>query len=118
MFQFHSYGNTSFSNINNLQEFSRVLSAAGIKLIVVAAFTIMMLILFVVNIIRVAYLWAVIAFAPLIVLYLVLKDVVGISIGGESDGILSKIKLEVILAYIFQPTIIVTFMGIMLIAVV
>lgn len=59
----------------------------------------------------------IIALAPLIVLYIVLKDVVGMEFGSSSEGIMSKINTQTILAYIFQPTIIVTFMGLILIAV-
>gem|GEM_PF-2050733 len=59
---------------------SWILSAIGIKFIILAAFVIMMLLLFVINIIRIAYLWMVIALAPIIVLYLVLKDIMGMDI--------------------------------------
>lgn len=59
----------------------------------------------------------IIALAPLIVLYIVLKDVLGMEMGSAQDGIMSKINVKTILAYIFQPTIIITFMGLILIAV-
>jgi hypothetical protein len=77
----------------------------------------MMLLLFIINIMRVAYLRMIIALAPIIILYIILKEVVGMDFGSSSDGIMSKINIQTILAYIFQPTIIITFMGLILIAV-
>jgi len=116
MFKFHNYGNMELNQEINLLNMSRLLTSVGIKLLMVGAFVLMMFILFLVNIIRIGYLWLVISLAPLIVLYLVLKEVLGMSFGGSVEKILDKINLPTIIAYIFQPTIIVTFMWLMLIA--
>lgn len=116
IFKFQNYSDVPIGEDLTLEDASWILSAIGIKFLILAAFVIMMLLLFVINIIRIAYLWMVIALAPIIVLYLVLKDVLGMDIGWDSS-IMSKIKIETILAYIFQPTIIIAFMGLMLIAV-
>lgn len=80
MFRFHDYGNLTFNESVNIEDISRVLTGVGIKLLVVAAFSIMMLMLFVIGIIRIAYLRLIIALAPIIILYIVLKDVVGMKI--------------------------------------
>lgn len=117
IFQFQSYSEVPVDPSLTLKDLSRMFTATGIKFLVLTAFVVMMLILFIVNIIRIAYLWMIIALAPLIVLYIVLKKVLGIDLGSSSDGIMSKINIQTILAYIFQPTIIITFMGLMLIAV-
>lgn len=53
MFQFHSYGGMSFSEVNNIQDLSWLLTDVGIKFLIVIAYVIMLLLLFVANIIRV-----------------------------------------------------------------
>jgi len=117
IFKFQWYSEVHIDQSLNLKDLSWIVTGTGIKFLVLAAFVIMMLLLFVINIIRVAYLWMVIALAPIIVLYLVLKDVLGMEIWSAQEGIMSKINIKTILAYVFQPTIIITFMGLMLIAV-
>lgn len=117
IFQFQSYSTISIDTSLNLRDLSRIVTGTGIKFLVLIAFVLMMLLLFIINIIRVAYLWMVIALAPIIVLYLVLKDVLGMDMWSAQDGIMSKINLKTILAYIFQPTIIITFMSLILISV-
>ena len=118
MFQFHSYGGMSFSEVNNIQDLSWLLTDVGIKFLIVIAYVIMLLLLFVANIIRIWYLWLVIALAPIIILYLVLKNVIKMDMGNRGWSITDKINIPTIITYIFQPTIIVTFMGLMLVAVV
>ena len=117
IFQFQEYSKVSVGTDYTLKDLSWLFTSVGIKFLVLAAFVIMMLMLFIINIIRIAYLWMIIALAPLIVLYIVLKDVLGMEMWSAQDGIMSKINVKTILAYIFQPTIIITFMGLILIAV-
>jgi hypothetical protein len=117
MFQFHRYGETEFS-IDNINDIMWIFTASGIKLLTIGWFFIMMLILLIANIIRVGYLWMVIWLSPIIVLYLTLKNIIGMQIGNDSDSIVSKINIPTILAYIFQPTIIITFIWFMIVAIV
>lgn len=117
IFKFQDYSKIPVNTNVTLKDLSWIFTAIGIKFLILAAFVIMMLMLFIINIIRIAYLRMIIALAPIIVLYIVLKDVLGMDFWSSSDGIMSKINIQTILAYIFQPTIIITFMWLILIAV-
>lgn len=117
IFKFQNYSKVpEYTNLT-LKDLSWIFTAIGIKFLMLCAFVIMMLLLFIINIVRIAYLWMVIALAPIIILYIILKEVMWMDIWWSGDGIMSKINIKTILAYIFQPTIIITFMGLMLIAV-
>lgn len=117
IFKFQHYSTLPIGTDATLKELSWIFTGTGIKFLLLAAFVVMMLMLFIINIIRIAYLRMIIALAPIIVLYIVLKDVLGMDFWSSSDGIMSKINIQTILAYIFQPTIIITFMWLILIAV-
>ena len=78
-----------------------------------------MLLLVIINVIRVGYLWFVIALTPVIILYLVMKDVLKTNLlNGNEDVFGVTFDVPTIFAYIFQPTIIVAYMSLSLIAIV
>lgn len=118
IFKFHKYATVSTSAINNVQDLSQVLTGTTIRVLIQLAFVIFMFLLIVINVIRVWYLWMIIALSPFIILLLVMKWTMWIGIIDKiEEGTGLKFDIATILAYIFQPTIIVIFMSLTLIAV-
>lgn len=118
IFRFQDYAGVSFNSLNNAEEISQVLTATTIKILIQLAFVIFMFLLVLINVVRIWYLWLVIALSPIIVLLIVMKEIIGIDLLKDKlDAVGIKIDIPTILAYIFQPTIIVIFMSLTLIAV-
>lgn len=119
IFKFQDYPKVSPNSQNNIHDITQLLTADGIKIIVQLAFIIFMLLLVIVNVIRVGYLWFVIALTPVIILYLVMKDVLNTNLLKSNEDVFGvTFDLPTIFAYIFQPTIIVAYMSLSLIAIV
>lgn len=87
---------------------------AAFDIIKAIAFTFAMFAFALLNLIRIAYLWVFIALSPFVVLALVFKDL--FSKIGENN--IFPLKPQKMLMYIFQPTIMVTLLSVILIVVV